>query len=271
MTKRRDYPFTVNNETQLDCEQILALNYKYLVIGIETCPTTLTPHLQCYVYLHNAITAKSLSKKIPRAHIEYPRKSPQKNADYCKKDGLYYEYGKFPQAGFRSDLHSIMERIDEGATEEEIRKEFPSQYLMYRNRINELIPNVIQKKTRKVFRLRTCDTYKIPGALFCDEIPSNYYNGQKVVITTSLCSFSTEKVQQWLHGFPPYFKFGYTNKLFDPDYILFAGKYSSDFFPDIEYICLKDGLVDGDTIIEDVDQQDSRRLEKWLETTPKAQ
>lgn len=242
MAKRRDYALTVNNETQLDVEQLEGLNYAYLIIGIETSPTTLTPHLQCYVYLKNAITLKSLKKKIPRAHIEPAKGSPQQNRDYCSEDGLYYEYGTLPEQGKRTDLVRLMARIDEGATREDIRTEFPSQYFTYKHRIEELILPTITTKERHAYRLRQEDMFTVsPNVFFADEIPDPKWNGQRVVIVDNTYSHNNEdKILQWINGFPPYYKYGYENRLFDPDIIYIVGHSHKYKIPNLDYKCRDD-------------------------------
>lgn len=113
--RSRNWCATTNNPTDEDREQYLALSYKYLVIGREHFEPDdekkNTPHLQVYFQLQNPCSFASLRRKLPRAHLEKMRGTPQQAAEYCKKEGDYVEYGTLPQQGKRNDLNDIRETI----------------------------------------------------------------------------------------------------------------------------------------------------------------
>lgn len=93
---------------------------RYMVVGREICPTTGTPHLQCYLQLKkkkrfNQVIEMFKSNFITDVHIERQRaKDPKKARDYCKEDGDWAEWGEFTGQGKRSDLHTVAEGINEG-------------------------------------------------------------------------------------------------------------------------------------------------------------
>ena len=90
--------FTINNWTPED-EECLALltGHKYIVFGRETGEDG-TPHLQGFVQFKSQRTLSSMSKALPRAHLEVTKGRPDQAAEYCKKDGDFYEEGEVPLA-----------------------------------------------------------------------------------------------------------------------------------------------------------------------------
>lgn len=108
--------FTINNYTIKDFElfENLVKISDFVVIGFEKGESG-TPHIQGYAELTKRTRFATVSKTIPRAHIEM-RKGTQKQArDYCKEDGNWLEWGTPKKQGARVDL-PIMKRlaIDEG-------------------------------------------------------------------------------------------------------------------------------------------------------------
>lgn len=97
--RKRDYCLTINNWTEADeaSLQKLADNPKvrYIIIGREKGAEG-TPHLQCYIYYHNATTFDSVKKQFPRAHIEAVKGTPEQNIAYCSKEGDFIEVGERP-------------------------------------------------------------------------------------------------------------------------------------------------------------------------------
>ena len=69
----------------------------YIVAGQELAPSTGHPHIQIYIQFNYPIRLSI--KKLCGAHIEPCWASPQRNIDYCKKDGnILIEEGK-PRLG----------------------------------------------------------------------------------------------------------------------------------------------------------------------------
>lgn len=103
------FTFTINNWAPEDRPLLEQLGARYLVYGEEEAPDTGTPHLQGYVSFKNARTLRSLSKKMPRAHIEIAYASAAQNREYCTKNGTnIYEEGDMPQ---KNGGDTIQERI----------------------------------------------------------------------------------------------------------------------------------------------------------------
>lgn len=141
-SRHRDYCFTLNNWTLEEHTQLESLSFsllQYSVYGKEICPSTGTPHLQCYIYFSEAKTWSSVRKKLPKrcANImaRYDNSNPYYASMYCKKgiqshtewekfkehgpnfgkDADYFEHGILPQVqGKRNDLDDVRKAVLDG-------------------------------------------------------------------------------------------------------------------------------------------------------------
>lgn len=88
--------FTINNPDAADEKELEALQplCSYMVLGKETGKESSLPHCQGYLELHTKLRMAGLKKRLSRAHLEAARGTPQQAADYCKKDGIYLEFGE---------------------------------------------------------------------------------------------------------------------------------------------------------------------------------
>lgn len=93
--RSRGWCFTLNNWTLDEESAIKSIDCKYLVFGREKGDNG-TPHLQGYIYFASARSFTSITKKLPRAHVEKAEGTGAQNRDYCTKDGDYHEYGEVP-------------------------------------------------------------------------------------------------------------------------------------------------------------------------------
>ena len=92
MSRSRNFTFTLNNYK--NTELVDSIVCDYIVYGKETSSTG-TPHLQGTIVFPNAISLKSLIKKLPGAHIEVCQ-ALQSSILYCKKEGDFTERGSPP-------------------------------------------------------------------------------------------------------------------------------------------------------------------------------
>lgn len=77
---------------------------RYLIVGREVAPTTLTPHLQGFVSFTQRRTFASVRALLPDCHLEGAKGTPNQNREYCSKSGDFDEYGTLPSGpGKRSD------------------------------------------------------------------------------------------------------------------------------------------------------------------------
>lgn len=125
--KKRSFCFTINNYTDEDINQCKNLPYKYIILGKEKGEEG-TPHIQGYVFFSNPISFKSFKKKLPRAHIEVCRGSPQQNVEYCSKEEILFSEGEIPKSGKRNDLDEIRKAVQNGEDMRTIITSYPANY-----------------------------------------------------------------------------------------------------------------------------------------------
>lgn len=104
---------------------------KYLVYGREVCPTTGKSHLQGYCELSSSRKFSIITKKIPSTHLEARKGTSTQAADYCKKDGDFFEQGSISQAGKRNDIHAATEMILNNESTREVALEHPVVFVKY--------------------------------------------------------------------------------------------------------------------------------------------
>lgn len=148
MSKKRSrgWCFTVQSwedEAWINVSALYECDYNctYLIIGFETAPRTHTKHLQCYIYYREAISFRTMCKKLEGVHIE-PQKSKLnvKAYCYCMEDGDWYEYGSRPRQGHRTDLEVIKhDMLDKKKPIKDIANEYFSQWCQYRRSFDEYI------------------------------------------------------------------------------------------------------------------------------------
>lgn len=115
------------------------MNVRYVCFGKENCPTTGAPHLQGYLELRKQIVMSTLKEMIgTRVHLEVSAGSPSQNRDYCMKDGVFSEFGAISSEsqGTRKDLDVVKEKIDNGASMEEIMEDHFTTWCRNRNSLN---------------------------------------------------------------------------------------------------------------------------------------
>lgn len=93
----------------------------YLIVGLETCPTTGRIHHQGYMEIPDKRSLRSVIKSLGGCHAEHSYEKEPPNTKYCSKDkNLVFERGQRKQQGKRTDLEGIRERIVEGDSLESI-------------------------------------------------------------------------------------------------------------------------------------------------------
>lgn len=107
------------------------LDFSYIIVGVETCPTTGRWHHQGYVEFGGNQRFNKLKSYDDTIHWER-RKEQMNNAksiEYCKKEGNYYEAGipmEYVGKGKRTDLVVLKDLIKAGKDDYEIVEETTS-------------------------------------------------------------------------------------------------------------------------------------------------
>lgn len=204
MSKR--WCYTLNNYSE---EEYTALQQQascYHVMGSEIGKEG-TPHIQGFITFAKAKRLSGVKKINGRAHWEKTRETSDIAANYCKKDGLFWEQGKVPTQGKRTDLESVADMVKEGKSIKEIAEEYPTQIIKFHRGIREL--QILQAKPYNHDGVRGVWYYGPPGTgksrKAREENPDAYikpqnkwfdgYSGEKVIILDDL---DTSMLQHYL-------------------------------------------------------------------------
>lgn len=103
-------------------QEKLGKNLRYLIVGLETAPTTGELHHQGYLELNMNVTLTALKEKleINEIHLEPAKGNAEQNKKYCSKEKVIIEYGKPKHQGKRKDLDNIRDHLKDGARLREI-------------------------------------------------------------------------------------------------------------------------------------------------------
>lgn len=148
--------WTLNNYTEehIAAVKLLSMDCKYIVFGKEVGDEG-TPHLQGFLILKkqkrmSAITQWFTSAVGKAWHSEIARGTNDEAANYCKKDGDYWETGDYPKGrGTRTDVKQFLEAVREGQDDDILASEWPDQWVKYHKAADRL-RGVIKAKKRKL-------------------------------------------------------------------------------------------------------------------------
>ncbi len=144
---------------------------EYCVVGVETCPKTQKLHLQGYLELEKRKRGKALQKLFKKAgfttqvHLTGARGTAEQNQKYCKKtraedkeaNDVVAEWGEPSVQGRRTDLLACFARMQEGATNSQIRDEFTSCHARNHKWITSTIEELAEERELKRRRLTLLD------------------------------------------------------------------------------------------------------------------
>lgn len=145
-TQCRRYCLTINNPDKTDdeiCTYVQGLeHFKYCMFQREKGHKKETEHIQMFLVFTISKRFSTIKDYFPTAHIENAQGSSVQCRDYCSKSDTRvsgpYELGEFAQQGARTDLKTIIELIENNATDEDIKKLFPTQYLLHIDKIHKV-------------------------------------------------------------------------------------------------------------------------------------
>lgn len=114
--------FTLNNHTDDEVSSIQNWDIKYLVFGFEKGENE-TPHLQGFVVFKKQYRISGLKKLNSRIHWEITQGTSQQAADYCKKEGDFWESGTLNEQGKRTDLEAFKDAVKNGTLDHKVLRE----------------------------------------------------------------------------------------------------------------------------------------------------
>ena len=156
--KHRQWCVCVLNYTSEQYDAIIERakqgKYKYIVVGKEICPTTGTPHIHIYLELKSSRSFNSIRKEFWKSNTKprYKNSTPAQAANYCKKDGDWWEHGTISQQGKRNDIMIAKDLIQSGGTMRELFDVTTSyQALKYAELANKYLEPSRKKKTKVIW------------------------------------------------------------------------------------------------------------------------
>lgn len=144
----RNVCFTCNNYTDDFVQSLKEISKKYIVFGFEVGDMG-TPHLQGYIEFASSKRWSTIHKLLPGCHTEARKGTAQEAADYCKKDGDYYEDGVISRQGARPDLDALkVDIMEHGKSVDDICVEHPMLFHQYGRTLSRLEDIALRKKFR---------------------------------------------------------------------------------------------------------------------------
>ena len=145
-TQSRRYCLTINNEERSDEEfssYVQSLeHFKYCAFQREKGDKKGTEHIQMFIIFTVGKWFSTVKAYFPTAHIESAKGSNVQARDYCLKSETRisgpYELGEFAEQRARTDLSAIVELASSGASDNDIKRLFPSQYLLHIDKIHKV-------------------------------------------------------------------------------------------------------------------------------------
>jgi len=142
MAQSKSWSFTLfdHDEKTVDSLSGKASGVELLCFQEEKCPNSGRLHLQGFVRFSSNKRLGAVKTWLGDngAHCEVAKGSPAQNLVYCSKDesatGEHrFQHGDFTKGGQgkRNDLDSVVDRIREGATLEDLNEEFPREIIKF--------------------------------------------------------------------------------------------------------------------------------------------
>ncbi|MCL2255273.1 MAG: replication protein [Firmicutes bacterium] len=241
-TRSRSWLVTQSAEKISQADLIEALS-PYTWIGqLEKGEKSDYEHYQIYIENIEPIRFSTLKKKIPFAHIEERRGTRRQAYDYVTKTETRIgepigngEINLEEEQGKRNDLRNIIMLLEEGASMAEIQNAYPSQFLLYSNRIKAYVSARDEQRQeifRKTFRqLTTTYIWSKTGVGKTRHVMEKYgyenvyvvtnydrsmwdtYKGQKIVLFDEFRShLKISDILKQLDGYPLDLPARYNNK-----------------------------------------------------------
>lgn len=145
--------FTLNNPSEVEKAGFVTVlgdlfskgSLQYSIIGLETAPTTGTPHLQGFIALKTSFLKavngtptkwKSLVPSLARAHLENAYGSDQDSKTYCSKETVFLTLGTPSDKDSSRDPFSV---VIQAQSMEEVQEINPELAVKYRFQLKDIL------------------------------------------------------------------------------------------------------------------------------------
>jgi hypothetical protein len=240
--RSRNWVLTINHQKKLryDNDELLKIiqdipSISFTAFQLEQGEQG-TLHHQAYLHFKNAKTFDSIKKAFPLSHIEEMRGSSDQAITYCTKEetrvGESVMWGEVPEQGKRNDYIEINNMLVNGATNDDIRRRFPTQYFLNRNKIEAVRQDLLEERFGYEYRYLSViymhgstgigkSRYVVEkyGYQNCYRI-SNYknpfdtYKGEDVIVFEEFReSLPIEQMLEYLDGYPSRLPARYNDKV----------------------------------------------------------
>lgn len=141
--RSRRWIYTLNNYSDEEVQAAKKIDARYHCFGFEVGDSG-TPHLQGSVVFHQAKTLVYCRKVLSRARWAIMERSIEEASDYCKKDGDFFESGKIPQQGKRSDLDAAISTLKTHGYKR-VAEDHPREFVKFHRGFKELALTIGEK------------------------------------------------------------------------------------------------------------------------------
>lgn len=126
---------------------------RYLCYGEELCPKTKKKHYQGWIQFFNQKRLSAVKKAFgtKKLHLEPCNGTEEQNDLYCKKDGVFHEFGKFVTQGARTDLEHVKQMLTERKPMLEVANAHFGDFIRYHRGFYKYDQLLCQEQT-KAFR-----------------------------------------------------------------------------------------------------------------------
>ena len=257
----RGFAWTLNNWTPEELEHLKQVKCQYITFGLESAPTTGTPHLQGFVYFKSATTFNAVKHKLgPRvANIKSIKYSAITNANYCQKDPSFFEKGEIPKQGKRNDISEFVADIKEfNPSDAQLITEFPMAFARFPNLMNQareiFHPAPDRSELLNEFHWGTTGLGKsrairlrFKGNLYVKNYQTKWWDGydkQEAVLFEEVGPPLAKMIYElntWCDHYAFQVEIKGTMRTIRPKYIIFTSNYS---FDEIFQFCNKEKVLD---------------------------
>lgn len=147
MSRHHAFTLTVNNYTDVDVDRLREYfdnHCDYMIIGKEVCPSTGTPHLQCYFHMKEGKTFSAVLRHMDCNHLEVAKGTADDNFVYCSKDKDFCEWGTRPknaikQCRLNNDDYAACIEFAKANDMKSIEDNYPKLYVVHYSTFNRIV------------------------------------------------------------------------------------------------------------------------------------